>query len=158
MSKYAIIVENDESQWDDKTGITYHYPNRYRQILSEGTAVIYYKGRIKNKAFIKDRLSPAPHYFGLGVIGKSIPDEQSGKKDWYCAIEQYSEFNEPILSKHDDDYLELIPETRASNYWRDGVREINKDVYDNILKLAKATKPQQKLPPLSGELHSARRN
>ncbi len=154
MQQYAIIVENDESQWDDRTGITYHYPNRYRQILKVGTLVIYYKGRIQNKAFSKDRLSNDPHYFGTGVIGESIPDDQSSKKDWYCSIESYTEFSAPVLSKRDDDYLEPIPESKKSNYWRDGVRQVTQKTYENILKLADERPPVTKLPDLSGELES----
>ncbi len=48
---YAVIVENDVSQWDDDTGVLYHFPKRYLKYLQPGTHVIYYKGRIKDKAY-----------------------------------------------------------------------------------------------------------
>ena len=30
---YAIITENDESPWEDITGIQYHFPSRYLKII-----------------------------------------------------------------------------------------------------------------------------
>jgi hypothetical protein len=47
--RYVIITENDESQWDDKTGISYHYPNKYVNVLAPGTRVIYYKGKLQKE-------------------------------------------------------------------------------------------------------------
>jgi putative restriction endonuclease len=58
----AVIVENDESAWDDQTGALYHFPERYLSILQPGERVIYYKGRMRNKRFAPQRLSPDAHY------------------------------------------------------------------------------------------------
>ena len=44
---YAVIVENDISAWADETGVLYHFPKRYLELLKPNTRVIYYKGRIK---------------------------------------------------------------------------------------------------------------
>ena len=44
----TVIAENDVSQWDDKTGLEYHFPKRYIPLLRKGTRVIYYKGKMKN--------------------------------------------------------------------------------------------------------------
>jgi len=41
MALFAIIVENDESDWDDVSGDLYHYPNKYKNILTPGCKIIY---------------------------------------------------------------------------------------------------------------------
>ena len=133
MGNYAIITQNDESPWIDIKGDLYHYPNRYKNILTPGCKVIYYKSAMKNKTFLLDRLSPQPHYFGIGVIGKSILDRESDKTDWYCEVLEYQEFEKAVPNKTDNIYFEEIPNSRKSNYWRDGVREITKAVYEKIL-------------------------
>ena len=56
MSQYAIIVQNDESQWDDIKGELYQYPSTYKSILTKGCQIIYYKGSLKNKKYEKERL------------------------------------------------------------------------------------------------------
>ena len=57
----AVIAENDESKWSDETGLIYHFPKQYRAILSEGTSVLYYKGKMTNKAFGNERLRESPN-------------------------------------------------------------------------------------------------
>ncbi len=154
MAEYAIIAQNDESQWDDIKGDLYHYPNTYQKILTPGCKIIYYKGRMKNKAFEAERLSPEPHYFGAGIIGNSIEDTASSKKDFYCEILDYQEFKQAVPSKIDDQYLEDIPESRQNNYWRFGVREVSKEVYERILNHTALKKRSIKLPKISGEFES----
>ena len=39
---YLILTENDESAWDDNTGISYHFPYKYRSVIIEGSEIIYY--------------------------------------------------------------------------------------------------------------------
>jgi len=138
----VIIVENDLSQWEDETGAVYHFPKRYKTLLAQGTEVIYYKGRIKDKAFTSARLSDAPHYFGKARIGKVYPDSKSDKGDLYAFIESFTPFESAVLSKNDGVYLETIPATRAKNYWRDGVRPVSQADYDAILSYAKFSPSQ----------------
>jgi len=154
---YAIITENDESKWGDVTGEMYHFPSRYLKFLQPGTKVIYYKGVIKNSLFKGKRLSPSPRYFAKAVIGKSFLDSQSTKKDYYCAISQYLPFKNPVIAKKEDSYIEEIPESRKVNYWRDGVREINKRIYEAILEsveLLGSPNIDQPIPALSEEFES----
>lgn len=54
---------NDISQWDDSTDEAYHFPKKYKDLLLTGEKVIYYKSRMKDKAFENSRLSKYPHYF-----------------------------------------------------------------------------------------------
>src|SRR4051794_28391971 len=96
MSDYSVIVQNDESVWDDIKGDLYHYPSTYQSILTPACKVLYYKGKMLNKTFASERLSPSPHYFGIGVVGDSIADPNSNKKDRYCEIHDYQEFSEAV--------------------------------------------------------------
>ena len=135
----AVIVENDVSIWDDETGAVYHYPKRYSSILAPGVQVVYYKGKLRDRSFAGQRLSDQPHYFGVARIGKVYPDPKSSKGDLFALIEDFQPFEYAVLAKEGDGYLELIPRSRASNYWRDGVREIEQRTFDTILARAKIT-------------------
>ena len=154
MSKYAIIVQNDESQWDDIKGDLYHYPNMYKSILTKGCRIIYYKGSLKNKKYEKDRLTKVPHYFGIGILGASIPDESSSKNDWYCEILKYQEFKEAVPAKINGEYLEYISESKKNNYWRFGVREISTDIYNKITSIVATSPYIPKLPSENSDFES----
>lgn len=154
MSNYAVIVQNDESKWDDVKGDLYHYPSTYRGILTPGCKIIYYKGKMFNKSFLPYRLSPEAHYFGIGIIGDSIDDPESSKKDRYCEILEYQEFEEAVPIKIGDAYLEDIPESKKSNYWRFGVREISKKSYEKILSPVQIKGYTLSLPNENNELES----
>lgn len=131
---YAIITENDLSQWKDKTGKLYHHPKRHLKSLVPGTKVIYYKGNLKDKKYEKYRLTSKAHYFGIGEIGKQYPDPNSTKNDYFSEIINFQAFDSPIFTKDKDGhYLETIPTSRQTNYWRDGTRPITKEVYEKIL-------------------------
>jgi putative restriction endonuclease len=133
---YAVITENDQSQWDDETGVIYHFPKRYATILQPGTRVIYYKGKMKNAAFANARLSLHPHYFGQAVIGNIYSDPESIKGDLFATIESYSPFPGALGIKQGGAYFEVIPPNRESNYWRDGVRTVNAETFFAILAAA----------------------
>ena len=132
----AVIVENDVSIWDDECGAVYHYPKRYSAILTPGTRVIYYKGKLTDKAFSDQRLSSAPHYFGVARIGKVYPDEKSSKGDLFALIEDFQSFERAVMAREGGNYLESIPPSKASNYWRSGVREIEEGTFESILSRA----------------------
>ena len=140
-NNFVVIVENDESEWEDQTGIMYHYPKRYAKYLQPGTRAIYYKGKLRRREFEKSRLSNEPHYFGIATIGNSFQDRNSDKEDLFATIDNYEPFAEAVLAKEDSEYLETIPASRASNYWRDGVRAISQDVYAKIKGRAKLGTP-----------------
>ncbi|WP_313202614.1 HNH endonuclease [Pseudomonas sp.] len=149
----VVIVENDTSQWEDETGAVYHFPKRYKSLLVPGTEVIYYKGRMKDKAFASVRLSADPHYFGTARIGKVYADTGSDKGDLYALIENFSQFEGAIPSKVDGMYLETIPATRVKNYWRDGVRPISRADFEAILSHAKLQPSQVEadVPNMEGD-------
>ncbi|PPA04767.1 restriction endonuclease [Pseudomonas sp. MWU12-2312b] len=132
----AVIAENDESKWADETGLIYHFPKQYRAILSEGTSVLYYKGKMTNKAFGNGRLSANPHYFGIARIGSIHADKNSTKGDLFAVIEDFRSFESAVPNKVDGIYLEPIPPKLKDNYWRNGVRAIDQTVFDRICSLA----------------------
>ena len=132
---YAVITENDESQWDDKTGEQYHFPKRYLKYLQTGTQVIYYKGKMVDKSYQNKRLTEKPHYFGIAKIGKTLPEDDS-QKNWFADIIEYRRFSKPVLNKSGNEYLEIIPTSMANNYWRNGVRPIDEETYKKILNLS----------------------
>lgn len=134
--QFVVLVENDESAWSDQTGIVYHYPKRYRKFLTPGTLAIYYKGKLKNKKYKSLRLSSEPHYFGVARLGASYIDTASEKDDLFVTIENYRPFKNAVLSKIEGGYMETIPASRESNYWRDGVRPIGRDVFQRIVDAA----------------------
>lgn len=134
---YAVIAENDESQWSDETGVRYHFPNQYKTLLQPGTQVIYYTGKTKGPQFATKRLSSAPHYFGVATIGKVERDASSVKVAWFATIENFKRFVEPIPIKANGEYLEFIPPSKHSNYWRNGVRSADAEIYRRIMALAK---------------------
>lgn len=133
MKKYAIITENDISIWNDETGARYHFPNRYKNILRPGTNIIYYKGMLKEKSFKHLRLMDEPHYFGYGRIGNVYIDYEN-TKNLYAEIEDYIPFEQGVYFRMEDgcNYETVL----KSNYWRDGVRKIDENVFNNILSAA----------------------
>jgi predicted HNH restriction endonuclease len=130
---YTVITENDSSQWNDETGAIYHYPSRYQKFLQPGTKVIYYKGKMRDKIFLNKRMTTQPHYFGIAEVGKFYKDSNSEKNDFYCQIENFIPFSKSVLIKIADQYVESIPESRKINYFRDGVRPIDKLTFDKIV-------------------------
>ncbi|MDA8484588.1 HNH endonuclease [Pseudomonas resinovorans] len=129
----VVITENDVSPWADITGKEYHFPKRYKTLLTPGTQCIYYKGKLTDKAFASARLAKEPHYFGVVTIDQVYADPASSKGDLYASLKDYQRFEKAVFSKTKAGYLETIPASRESNYWRDGVREADQETFDKIL-------------------------
>ncbi|WP_293924779.1 hypothetical protein [Sphingobacterium sp. UBA6320] len=98
--------------------------------------MVYYKGENKDKSFTPKRLSDLPHYLGIGEIGNVYNDPESKKNDYYAEIINFRPFSYPVIFKQDGSYIEVIPESKKKNYWRDGVRVIDKDTFDKIISLS----------------------
>ena len=177
MSDYAVIPQNVEAMWLLLSHF-YTFPSTYKAILTPGCRVIYYKANTENAAFAPFRLSLSAHYFGIGVIGDSIiaPPDAPRKYESHCEILEYQEFEEAVLIKEVDNYLDPVPESKRSevgvlikevdnyldpvpeskrsNYWRFAVREISKATYARILIKAKITEYPVELPSQHNELES----
>jgi len=126
LDNYRILVENEESEWNDETGKKYHFPkNRYFNRLKSGMKFIYYKGRTK---------SSKPQYFGYGEIANIYSDPES-QSDYYADITNYIAFEEPLDFKPNGEYLEDV---LLSNHFRqNSVRPISEEKFYKILELAK---------------------
>ena len=124
---------NDKFNWQDITGVQYHYPNGYRNMIRPGERFIYYRGMRRADG----RRVPA-EYFGCGTIGDirrdaSIPDTTpKGRWAWYCTILDYLPFTPPIPAKINDRFFETIP----TNAWRNGVRALDEPTYQQIIAAA----------------------
>ena len=129
----VVIAENDVSQWDDQTGVLYHFPKRYKSLLTPGMQVVYYKGKLRDKSFAASRRSPDPHYFAVARIGEISSASNSSKGDLYAQIEDFTRFAEAVPIKVNGTYLETIPASRVNNHWRDGVRPLSQADYEAIL-------------------------
>jgi len=91
---------------------------------------------MKSSEFLDKRLSPAPHYFAEARIGKVYPDPESSKEDYFAEIINFIPFAKAVPAKTDAGYFEVIPKSKENNYWRDGVRLINKETFHTIMKAA----------------------
>lgn len=136
MPQYTVITENEKSAWEDKTGVLYHFPKRYAAHLLPGTRVIYYTGKTTGKRYADERLTDAPHYFEVAEVGRVWTDPDSQKGDLFAEVVGFRPFVLPVLAKLDGRYIETIPESRTSNYWRDGVRPVDEATARRIESLA----------------------
>ena len=122
----------DRYQWKDVTGVQYHYPNIYRNLIKTGVPFIYYRGVRRTSGPRR----PA-EYFGKGVIGSIWPDPETAdappiKKAWYCSIDDFIPFLPTVPAKSDGVFLEQIP----ANMWRSGVRQLPQGTFDKIVALS----------------------
>ena len=132
MTNYIVLTENDESNWEDQTGVLYHYPPRYKSLITIGAQVVYYKGKLKDLKYQSKRLSAEPHYFGTGVIVNVIQDTNS--KNLFATIADFKLFNEAVTFKDAAGYLESKANQVSYNYFRgNAVRVLSEDEYKNIV-------------------------
>ena len=150
-AQFTVIVENDITEWHDNTGVSYHYPKRYQRHLVPGTRLIHYKGKLRDPAFAKSRLSEHPHYFATSIAGESHPDKASAKGDMFVDIVDFRMFDAAVHYKDPaGNYREFIPDTRQANFWRDGVRASPEPAFARILGAAglhPLPPPGEDLPP-----------
>ena len=102
-----VLVSNevnatDQFMWKDITGVQYHYPNGYRNLITPGTEFIYYRG-IRRASGTRDRaeISVMVWLARCGAIQKIPTDAPKANWVWYCAIEDYEAFLRPVPAKLD---------------------------------------------------------
>jgi hypothetical protein len=141
------VTVNDAHDWKDIEGEQYHYPTKYRNKVIEGEQFVYYQG--VNRANGK---KGEAHYFGTGRIGSMWQDpdperQKGGKIAWFCRIEEYERFLEPVSAKVDG----INREQGAKNLFRDGVRVTDAAALDSILHASGVAKKHDlkgsNLPP-----------
>src|SRR4051812_15161292 len=93
-----VFAENEATEsgiaYDDRTGISYQYPSRYRRLIQPGERFVYYRGR-RSKA--GTRIPQV--YFGCGVVGNIAPDGGDGGR-LVCEVLDYKPFAHPISFKN----------------------------------------------------------
>lgn len=151
-----VLATNDafasDYDWKDITGVQYHYPNGYRNLIATGVPFIYYRGVRRS-----DGSRGIAEYFGKGRVGSVWRDptvtesEPKSRWNWYCAIDDFEAFSAAVPAKIDGAYFEEI---KHENQWRNGVRSITEEVMANILRHSFATSShasslnRSALPPL----------
>ena len=140
--------------WKDIIGTQYHFPNKYRNLVQPGRPFVYYRGVRRTGG-----RRGAPEYFGCGRIGDVWRDPDDGAasasdRRWYCSIEAYRPFDTPVAWKIAGTALEAI----KPNQFRDGVRNLPFDAFQQICSNAKASVPPSValiLPPINSVVATA---
>lgn len=140
MDQYAVIADNggSEQKYRDIVGEVYTFPSMYAGILVEGTKFIYQRcGKDSMKVAEPDneRLLDEPHYFGVAEIGPIHP--VVGDR-FEAQIINYKHFKRGVPFRlSDGTHFEIKP----GQFWRNGVRETQKEVYDAILEASTGVIP-----------------
>lgn len=138
--KPLVLVQNEVTyggeydHWQDLTGVSYNFPNIYRNKVVSGRRFLYYRGirRANNQR-------AQAEYFGIGRIGAvwrdpSVPETTPKRKwHWFCSIEEYLPFPTPVPVKVNGVYFETVVTPLD---WRTAVREISEDVFSRIISLS----------------------
>jgi hypothetical protein len=161
-----VLAENeanatDDHDWNDETGVRYHFPNKYKNFVVPGAKFVYYKGSRRATGGRTD-----PVYFGTGVIGDVYLDpatDSAEAKDrkWLADIADYQRFKSAVpFRQKDGSYSELLSSSAAKNRWGTGVRRITPEAFDFLVSeggladqdVTSATKPATSGKPTSATL------
>ncbi len=109
----------DGYDYDDKTGVSYEFPNRYLNRIVPGERFVYHQ--------------PSA-YTGIGVVGpvsaSTAPDRS------VCEVLDWQPFEPTLALKDEDGYFEVDPGATTSVYWAQGVRRISEVGYERIVSAA----------------------
>ena len=112
--------------YDDRTGVSYEYPSRYRKLIQEGESFVYYRGRRKAGGGIQPQV-----YFGMGTVGL-IREDAKDPHHLQCAIVNYVQFPTPVPFRAEDGSpLEASGDRRG--YYQPGVRRITDEEFNEIV-------------------------
>lgn len=140
MENYAIIADNGGSdlKYRDVVGEVYTFPAMYANILVEGTKFVYQRCGVSSMKVAepdKERLLTEPHYFGTAEVGR-VKDLGAGMFE--AEIINYKHFVKGVPFRlSDGTHLEVA----SGQFWRNGVRRSQKEVYDEIVKASLGTIP-----------------
>lgn len=104
--------------YDDRTGVSYEFPDRYLSMIQPGERFIYHR---------------PGHYSGAGLIGPVAPSENASNS--VCEILDYHPFDVDVpLRGPDDHYYEADPEAgRFGVFWSQGVRRVSERAYERMI-------------------------
>ena len=124
--------------YDDRTGVSYEYPPRYRRMIVTGRRFVYYRGR--DEGF-------DPHYFGSGIIGDIRDSQNPGLL--VCDILDYHPFARAVpFTDGVGHHLEPGGDTRG--YYQPGCRRVPQSAFEQVIELGSGeapASPPEGLPP-----------
>jgi len=128
-----VFAENEATEsgisYDDRTGISYQYPGRYRSAIQPGERFVYYRGRRS-----KDGRRMPQVYFGSGVVGNTFRDPKHPER-FICEVLDYRAFAVAVSFKNvRGEYFETGADRRG--YFQPGVRVISEDDFKRIIQSA----------------------
>ncbi len=109
--------------YDDRTGVSYEFPPRYRRAIVAGRRFIYYRGGVGISI---------PHYFGSGIVGEVRASQNPGLLE--CDVLDYRPFDAVVPFK-DEAGNRLEPGGEGRMFYRSGVRRISEETFERILEL-----------------------
>jgi hypothetical protein len=126
---------NELYAWKDITGVQYHYPNGYRNLIRTGEPFVYYRG-VRRATGIRGQAE----YFGQGVIGDirrdpTVPlSSPKAKWAWFCSIEDYFPFavlrqnsmrtENSAIPCHDGCLIQVLPSPSDAKNLSRGTRAV----------------------------------
>jgi hypothetical protein len=130
--------------------VQYHYPNQYKNKVTPGSPFIYYRGVHR-----KNGKRGQAEYFGSGLIGEIRSDPATlgqSRPAWFCSVVDYRPFAKPLPAKnHAGKFYEQIPQ----NMWRNGVRDLSLEIYNQIIHDAGHISPSPiSVPPIGSAIES----
>ena len=142
MTNTIVLTENDESIYDDDTGVLYDFPERgkYKELVKSGCDFIYYKGKE----------SGGPSYFGKGTIGKvtikpGYEAASGADRRYHAEIVNYEPFTNSVPLKdssgnyYDSFSVDADGKYKGGNYYRRAIREINSNDFFSICEVGLGT-------------------
>ncbi len=113
-------------KYNDKLGVSYEYPNIYRNTIQTGEYFVYYRGsRGKND----ERIIPA--YLGIGVIGQ-ISSSPLVSDCLVCDIVGYQPFTIALPFKDSEDCPFEPGGEAGGRFYQKGVRKITDEAFARI--------------------------
>lgn len=119
-----VVADPGAHNWADVEGVQYHYPSKYQRFIQTGVKFVYYRGVHRADGTRR----PHGEYFGSGEIGSIWRDPENDRRR-YAEIVDYEPFSTLVPAKVNGSNREDIPR----NMWRDGVRDLDLDLYDEIV-------------------------
>ena len=105
--------------YDDQTGVSYEYPNRYAKLVQAGEPFVYH--------------IPRRGYTGAGIIGAITPSDKPAH--WVCSILDYAPFDADVpLLAPTGQHFEAKPGVGV--YWSQGVRPLSVATFEAIMDAA----------------------
>jgi hypothetical protein len=122
----------------------------YKNKVTTGARVIYYKGQLKNKSLMYQRLSDKAHYFGIATIGQIEKDTKIQGR-WNAEILDYIPFERAVPVKDENDVYFEYKANLYNNRFGQGVRFIEEYEYNDIVSNAAIKNDHVILEPLTME-------